>query len=83
MAAKIQDGRHEIQFCDISTSDDGGFLRNIEIALFHIFFVYLMTLFNFRVSKIVKFDFFNHYCTTDRKLQMNTPYFYFRLIIFY
>ena len=31
---KIQDGRHEIQFFDISTSDGGDFPRIIEIALF-------------------------------------------------
>ena len=30
---KIQDGRHEIQFFDISTSDGGDFPRIVEIAL--------------------------------------------------
>ena len=35
---KIQDGRHEIQFFDISTSDGGDFPRIIEIALFFFFF---------------------------------------------
>ena len=30
----IQDDRHEIQFIDISTSDNGDFPRIIEIALF-------------------------------------------------
>ena len=34
---KIQDGRHEIQFFDISTSDDGDFTRIIEIALYSFF----------------------------------------------
>ena len=33
---KIQDGRHEIKFFDISTSDGGDFPRIIEIALFRI-----------------------------------------------
>ena len=32
---KIQDGRHEIQFFDISTSDGGDFPRIIEIALYY------------------------------------------------
>ena len=31
---KIQDGRHEIQLFDISTSDGGDFPRIIEIAFF-------------------------------------------------
>ena len=39
MAAKNQDGRHEIQFLDISTSDGGDFPRIIEIALFKYIFV--------------------------------------------
>ena len=33
IAKQIQDGRHEIQFFDISKSDGGDFPRIIEIAL--------------------------------------------------
>ena len=33
---KIQDGRHEIKFFYISTSDGGDFPRIIEIALFNL-----------------------------------------------
>ena len=35
---KIQDGRHEIKFFDISTSDGGDFLPIIEIALLLFFY---------------------------------------------
>ena len=40
MAQKIQDGRHEIKFFDISTSDGGDLPRIIEIALFFFLFIY-------------------------------------------
>lgn len=36
MAAKFQDGSHEIKFFDISTSDRGDFPCIIEIALFYL-----------------------------------------------
>ena len=36
MAAKIQDGRHEIQFFDISTSDGGDFPRIVDVAMLFI-----------------------------------------------